>query len=244
MTTDRPGVFARFFGLLRGWATGWLRTREHRNPQAVYEEAISERVQQYRSLKEAVAGILYMRNKLEAELSERRAELARTQEDIRRAVRRNDDEAGLALITHKQMLVGDIERAEKEYQELCHEAEEAKANLVRFREEIRTLEREKGRMLASLANAKARRRMREALEGISVDADMRALESVREHVAKMVTHKELDGELDARGDLEARIRAIREEATSEAARRELDELKREMASRTIPASAQPVPVAG
>jgi len=244
MSTDRPGVFARFFGLLRGWATGWVRTREERNPKAVYEQAIGERVQRYRSLKEAVAGILYMRNKLEAEIVERRAELAGTHEDIRRAVRRHDDEAGLALIAHKQMLMGDIERAQKEYEALRSEAEEAKGNLVRFREEIRSLEREKGRMLASLANARARRHMQEALDGISVDADVRALESVREHVAKLMTHRELDAELDQQGDLAARIHAIREEASSEAARRELDELKRELALHTLPAQTQPVPVAG
>jgi len=244
MTTDRPGVFARFFGLLRGWAAGWVRTREQRNPQAVYEHAIGERVQQYRSLKEAVAGILYMRNKLEAELVEQQGELSRTRADIQRAVQRRDDEAGLALIAHKQVLLGGIDRAEQEYQALRSEAEEAKANLVRFREEIRALEREKGRTLASLANARVRRRMREALDGISVDADMRALESVREHVAKLVTHRELDTELDQPGDLESRIRAIRDEATSEAARRELEELKREMARYTLPAQAQPVPVSG
>ena len=48
----------------------WMRDREEDNPRAVYENAIQERVTQYRELKEAVAGILYMRNKLEAELEE------------------------------------------------------------------------------------------------------------------------------------------------------------------------------
>ena len=37
--------------------------------RAVYEQAIDERTRQYRQLKEAVAGILYMRNKLEAEIT-------------------------------------------------------------------------------------------------------------------------------------------------------------------------------
>ena len=68
--------------------------------------------------------------------------------------------------------------------------EDAKGNLIRFREEIRALEREKGRIVATLANAKARRRMAEALDGLSVDADMRALENVREHVARLATEVE------------------------------------------------------
>jgi phage shock protein A len=217
--------------------TGWVREREEDNPRAVYEAAIGERVKQYRELKEAVAGILYMRNKLEGELEERRAELSRTHEDIRRAVRRGDDEVAVTLIAHKQVLVGDIERAEKEYEGLRGEAEEAKGNLVRFREEIRALEREKGRIVATLANAHARRRMIEALEGISVDADMRALESVREHVARLQTEGSLDQELGGDYGLEARIRSIRQEASQEAARRELEELKRELRPLTLPAEA-------
>ena len=237
---DRPGFFARLSGLIRGLLTGWMRDREEDNPRAVYENAIGERVKQYRQLKDAVAGILYMRNKLEAELSERRAELARTLEDIRRAVRRGDDEVGMALIQRKQALVAEIERAEADYTGLKSEAEEAKGNLVRFREEIRSLEREKGQTLARIANASARRRIRNAIDGLSVDADMRALENVRTHVAKLATENELDKELGIAEDVSERIRAIRQEATDDGARRELEELKREMGQMTIQAEATEV----
>ncbi len=237
MTTHRPGFFGRLFGFLSGWATSWLRGREQQNPQAVFEHAISERVGQYRELKEAVAGILYMRNKIEADLQERRHELARTLEDVRRAVRRGEDEVALTLIAHKQALTEDIERAESEFAELRVEAEEAKGNLVRFREEIRALEREKGRIAVTLANARARRRMQEAIDGLSVDADMRALESVRGHVARLRTEGQLDRELGADSELEGRLRAIRRDATREAARQELERLKRQMTEAALPARA-------
>ncbi len=239
MTThQRPGFFGRLFGFISGWATSWIRGREEQNPQAVFENAISERVGQYRELKEAVAGILYMRNKLEGELEERRSELARTLEDTRRAVRRGEDEVALTLIAHKQALSEDIERAEQEFTSLQAEAEEAKTNLVRFREEIRSLEREKGRIVATLANATARRRMQEAIEGLSVDADMRALESVRGHVARISTEGQLDRELGGDDDvLKGKLRAIRQDATHEAARQELHRLKEQMTSAAIPASA-------
>jgi phage shock protein A len=185
-----------------------------------------------------------MRNKLEGELAQRRNELARTHADVRRAVERGDDEVGLALISHKQILVGDIERAEREYEGLRAEAEDAKGNLIRFREEIRALEREKGRIVATLANAKARRRMAEALDGLSVDADMRALENVREHVARLATEGALERELGTDSGLAARIREIREEANTDAARRELEELKRQLNPTEIPArSSEVVPVA-
>jgi phage shock protein A len=222
---------------MRGVFAIWMRDSEVRNPRAVYEQAINERTRQYRQLKEAVAGILYMRNRLEAEITDRRAEIARLHDDIRRAVRRGQDDLSLQLIAQKQSLMEDLERAERELEGVRAEAEEAKANLVRFREEIRTLTREKSRMLATLANAQARRRIQEAIDGLSIDADMKALESVREHVARLSTEGRLEHEL---GDasLRVRLRAIRDDARDEAARRELSELKQ----RILPDAVEPPPV--
>jgi phage shock protein A len=225
---ERPrSYFGRLRNLLRGMFAIWIHDTETQNPRAVYEQAINERTRQYRQLKEAVAGILYMRNKLEAEITERRADVARIHDDVRRAVRRGQDDVSLTLIAQKQTLMEELERAERELEGVRSEAEEAKANLVRFRDEIRSLMREKSRMLATLANAQARRRIQEALEGLSVDAEMKALESVREHVARLSTEGSLDREL---GDaaLRTRLRAIRDEAREEAARRELAEIKQQL----------------
>jgi phage shock protein A len=218
---------SRLRGLIHGIFAVWIKDSERQNPHAVYEEAIHQRTQQYRDLKEAVAGILYMRNKLEAEINERRAEIARLHDDIRRAVRTGQDELSVSLIARKQLLIEDLERAESELANVRAEAEEAKSNLVRFREEIRGLVQEKSRMLANLANAQARRRMNEAIEGLSIDADMKALEGVREHIARITTEGALEREI---GDVtvRTRIRAIRDEVRDEAARRELQELKQQL----------------
>jgi phage shock protein A len=167
------GLLGRLFSLIRGVFAVWIRDGEEQNPRAVYESAISEKTQQYHELKAAVAGILYMRNKLEAEISERRAEIARLHDDVRRAGRRGQDEIAVALIARKQVLREELERSERELASVRAEGEDAKHNLVRFREEIRGLVREKGRMLATLASAQARRRIQQALEG-SVDAEMRS----------------------------------------------------------------------
>jgi len=139
-TYERQGMFARFGSLVRGFFSGWVRGRENRNPELVYEQAIEGRVRQYRELKQAVAGILYMRTKLEAEITERRAEIARLHDDIRRCVRRGREEMAVTLIAQKQARFEDLERAEQELDGVRGEAVEAKQNLVRFREEIRTLE--------------------------------------------------------------------------------------------------------
>jgi len=222
--TRSKGPLGRLFSLIAGTLTAWVGDTENQNPRLVYEQAIEERKRQYRELKQAVAGILYMRNKLEAELSERRMELARLEEDIRHAVDGSSDEISLALIARKQNLLEQAEHAERELESICAEAEEAKLNLVRFREEIRGLVREKGHMLATLANAEARRRMTATLEGLSVDAEMKALEGVREHISRLSMEGSLDRELGDQA-LRTRVRAIRNEAREDAARRELVELK-------------------
>jgi len=245
---ERPrSLFARMRNLLNGMFSIWMRESEVQNPRAVYEQAINEKTKQYHQLKEAVAGILYMRNKLQAEISERRAEIARLHDDVRRAVRRGRDDLSVVLIAQKQQRMEELERAERELEGVKTEAEEAKNNLIRFREEIRGLVREKSRMLATLANAQSRRRIQQALDGLSVDAEMKALESVREHIVRVATEGTLDRELASDSVTHTRLRAIRDEAREEAARKELAELKQQMLPQStpppVPESEQEVPVA-
>ena len=189
-----------------------------------------------------------MRNKLESEIADRRAEIARLHDDVRRSVRRGEEETSLALIAHKQALFEDLERAEQELDHVRAQAEEAKTNLVRFREEIRSLVREKGRMLATLANARARRRLQAAIEGLSVDAEMDALENVREHISRVVMASEVNKELGEDGDaFRTKLRGFRDEARRESARHELESLRQELGASTLPAQVAErpaVPVAG
>ncbi len=96
----------------------------------------------------------------------------------------------------------------------------------------------------TLANARARRRLRVALDGLTFEAEMIALENVREHIAKIATEGELDQEIGDAGTRN-RLRALRDEARHEAARGELEQLKRELSSHTIPAQTREseIPVA-
>ena len=237
MTThmEDKGLFYRLRSLVRGVFSSWLQRREHRSPHAVYEQAIEERKNQYEELKRAVAGILYMRNKLEAEIRERSDEQTRAQDLIRRAVERGDDEVALELITQKDHLVDDLERARRELEEVATEVETAKGNLIKFRGEIRSLERERVRMMATLANVRARRRFQQIIEGLSVDGEMKARDGVREHIARLKTEGHLDQEMDDSA-LQARIRDLHREARHEGARKELEELKRRLRPQVLTVS--------
>ena len=183
-----------------------------------------------------------MRSKLEGEIVERRAEIARLHDDVRRAVRRGGDESALDLIQHKQKLFEELERAEAELEVVRSQAEEAKENLLAFREEIRSLVREKGHMLATLANAKARRRLQVAIEGLSVDTEMDALENVREHISRIAMEGQLNRELgEVGGDLRKQLREFRDEGRSEAARSELEALKRDLTNSALPSQSSQLP---
>ncbi len=218
-------ILARATNLLRGVLAQWIGHREQHNPAAVYEAAIQERMARYRTLREAAAGILYVRSKLGKQLEAESAELARLRRQLEIAVDNGDDRAALALITRRDGLDADVARLQAELAELTVEAEAAKANLVGFQTDIAALRDEKVRMLARLANAEVRLQLREKLNGLSTEADIQALEAVRDHINRQVTDAQIGRELGDR-DLEQRLAGIREAEAQAAARAQLDEIKR------------------
>jgi phage shock protein A len=218
-------IFARVHNLVRGALARWIRRRERRNPEAVYEAAIQARREQYGALRGAAAGVLYLRSKLTKELEAAAKELARTRAQLDVAVDGDDDDAALALIGRRDALATDVERLSAELAELTAEAETAKQNLIAFQGDIARLRDEKVRMLARLASAKARLRFQETLAGLAPDADIRALEGVREHVDRLVEETKIQRDL-ADGELERTLDRIRAAESDAARRAQLDALKR------------------
>ncbi len=233
------GFLARLSNLIRGMLGHWIGGREHRNPEAVYEAAIQQRLEQYTTLRGAAAGVLYMRSKLSRELERQSAELARVRRQLDVAVERGDDAAALVLIGRRNGLTGDVERLTGELAELEREAETAKRNLVAFQDEILRLRDEKVRMAVRLANARARLRLQETLSGLSPEADIRALDEVRDHVNRLVAEATLSRDVADAG-LAERLDRIRAAEADAGARAELEELKRSRAKlvpMVVPAAA-------
>jgi phage shock protein A len=218
-------ILARVRNLIRGVMAQWIRRREHRNPEAVYEAAIQGRLEQYARLRAAAAGVLYMRTKLARELEIRSDELGHVRRQLDLALERDDDEVALALIARRDAVDGDIARVTTELAELETEADVAKKNLATFHGEISRLRDEKTRMLARLANAKARLRLHETLSGLSTEADIHALDSVRDHVNQLLAEVDLAREAGDQ-DLARRLGAIRDAEAAAAARAQLEEMKR------------------
>jgi phage shock protein A len=226
-------IVARLWNLVRGTLATWVRRREHRNPDAVYEAAIQERVTQYGKLREAAAGVLYMRSKLAAQLARESGELGHVKRQLDIAVERDDDTAALALIPRRNGLQGEVERLTAEMSDLTKEADSAKQNLIAFQNEIVRLKEERVRMLARLANARARIRLQATLGGLAPDADIRALDEVRDHINRLVAETQIGREL---GDeaLEKRLTQIRDAEAEKTARAQLEELKRARRDRLVP----------
>ncbi len=228
--------FRRLFNLAGGKMSRWLKSREAHDPEAVYEAAIAQRVQRYQQLKTAAAGVIYMRNKLERELREKSSELDEVVEQSAQAADMNEDQVALVLIRRKHELEGECARLREELGELTREADDAKKNLLGFKGEIDKLKVEKVRMLARLRNAQARVKIQRALEELSYDEDVRALEETRESIqqtlAQAGVHRELQG-----AELSEKLEEIRRANAETKARAELEELKRRRRPPLVPMDA-------
>lgn len=224
------GFFDRLSNIWRGFLSLWVSDIESRNPEAVYEAAIDERVRKHRELKKAVSGIVYLRNKLSTELEAKERELKDVMTQLPVAIEDGEDEVALVLIQKKDELTGQIETLSDELKKVSDQAEEAKSGLLAFQSEIEKLKREKEQMLAKKANAVARIQIQETLDGLSTDADVKALDNVREHISKLQAEADIGSEIQ--GDsLDAKLQRIKDKAANSSAKSQLEEMKRQMAAR-------------
>ena len=135
----------------------------------------------------------------------------------------------MVLIQQKNQLAGDVERITADLNKTSRDADEAKASLVSFQGEIEKLKREKETMLARREDAKAKLSIQESLSGLSVDADIKALDGVRESINKLEAQADVAKEI-AGGGLESKLKKIKEATGQTAARNELEEIRRQMAA--------------
>jgi phage shock protein A len=224
---------SRLKSLIGGKFSRWLKAREAHDPEAVYEAAISDRIRHYQQLKNAAAGAIYMRNKLERELKDKSAELTEVAEQAGQAADLNEDQCAMILIRRKHELEADCQRVKEELSQLTVEAEDAKKNLVGFKSEIDKLKTEKVRMLARLRNAQARMRVERALEGLSYDEDLRALQEVRESIQQMLTRSGVNREIHG-SEIDQKLEEIRRRNAEAKVQAELDDLKRKRRPPLVP----------
>ncbi len=218
------GFFARLGNLWGGFLSLFVGNLEKDNPEAVYEAAINARKKQYAELKKAVSGIIVLRNKLAAELDEKQKQAADIDGQIAAAVEAEEDDVALVLLQRKDELTARIAQIDVELDAARQEAENAKASIITFQSEIEKLEREKVQMLAKKENAEARIKIQDSLDGLSMQADIKALDNVRDHISRLHAEADVNAEIGDAG-LNKKLEKIKAAAGTASARAQLEALK-------------------
>ena len=219
------GILDRFVNLWNGFWGIFLTSAEQKNPEAVYEAAIDAQIVQHGELKKAVAGIVHLRNKIANEIETKEALLKELTAQIAVAVDTGEDDAAMVLIQQKNELEPSLVSLQADRAKVEKQAEEAKDSLIAFRANIDKLKRERDEMLAKKASADAQIRIQTQLDGLSMEADMKALENVRESIHKRVAEADVGAEING-SSMEAKLRKIKAKTGDATARAQLEEMKR------------------
>ena len=224
----------RLANLWAGFISLWITDVEKKHPEIAYQNAIDSMIDKYGKLKSATASIMRRREEISARLSQDQGELAAVNADLNAALATGQDELGIVLIQKKNALEASIKVLEQDLELARTDAEEAKSSLLQVKGEIQKLRDEKGRMLAQMLSAQARLKIQNQLEGLSVDAEVRALDNVREHIKNTVAEAKLGTELRD-SDLDVQLAKLRQGSGAITARQQLEEMKRAKAGQAATA---------
>ena len=229
------GLISRLSNLWRGFLSLWISDIEKEHPEIAYENAINSMVGKYAKLKSATAAIIRRREDLDERVKKAHAEMVQTEAELNVAVETNQDDLAVILIQKKNQLSALLEELKTDAQTAQRDADGAKAALIGVQGDIRKLKAERDTMLARMQSAQARVRIQEQLEGLSVDAEVKALDNVREHIKNTIAEANLGQEL-ADSSLDTRLAALRTQAGDVQAKQQLAELKAKRAAQQAAAS--------
>ena len=228
------GLFRRLGNLWRGFLSLWIADIEKEHPEIAYENAINSMIGKYTKLKTATAAIIRRREDIDARNKAATAELAQVEGQLNAAVETNQDDLAVVLIQKKNDLIKELGDLRTELGVAQQDADSAKSSLLTVQAEIKKLKAERDSMLAKLQSAQARIRIQGQLDGLSVDAEVKALDNVRDHIKTTIAEANLGREL-SESSLDARLATLQNQAGEVLARQQLADLK---AKRAAQAAAQ------
>jgi phage shock protein A len=218
------GFFGRLSNLWRGFVSLWISDVEKKHPEIAYENAINSMIEKYSQLKHATAAIIRRREDITARLAAKSGELTQVEADLQTAVDSNQQDLGLVLIQKQKALAEEVAGLKADMATAVTDADSAKASLVQVQSEIKALKAEKDNMLAKMASAEARVRIQGQLDGLSVDAEVKALDNVREHIKNTIAEANLGKEL-GESDLDTRLKALRRQTGEATSKSEWERLR-------------------
>ena len=221
-------LFTRLGNLVRGFMSLFVSGLEQQHPEIAYENAINTMVEKYNKLKNATAGLIRLREDAADRLQKSQAQQRELSAMLEEAMATNQDDLAVELIERKEAVDAEIASLEAELAAAEKDVDTAKTALTEVKGEIAKLKTEKDRMLAKMQSAQARTRINDQLEGLSVDAELRALENVRTGIKDTIAKAKLGDEL-RESDLDVRLKALKAGSSKSTARAKLDALKKERA---------------
>ena len=222
--------FARVGNLFKGFMSLWIQDVEKDHPEIAYQNRIDAMVTKYAKLKDVTSAVLRRREDIDARKTKTEEELKRVAADLDAAVATNQDDLAVVLIQKKEALEATLASLTVEFDQSKRDAEEAKTSLNSMKADIGKLKDERDAMLAKLQSAQARIQIQDQLEGLSVEADMRALDNVREHINNTVARAKLGAEM-ADSDLDSKLAELRKTSGAISARAKLEQLKQAQAAK-------------
>ncbi len=221
---EGAGFFRRVANLWKGFVSLWISDIEKDHPEIAYENAINGMIEKYSMLKKATAAIIRRREDISERLGTLQKDLAQVAGDLNVALETNQDDLSVVLIQKKNALEKEVGDLRSDLDVAQKDADSAKASLMNVQGEIKKLKAEKDNMLAKMASAQARIRINEQLDGLSVDAEVKALDNVREHIKNTIAQANLGAELKST-DLDERLKGLRQASGDVTAKQQLAELK-------------------
>jgi phage shock protein A len=218
------GVFVRLVNLWRGFVSLWISDVEKDHPEIAYENAINSMIEKYSRLKSATAAILRRREDLDARVAQATKDLAQTEAELNTAADTNQDDLAVVLLQKKNQLTQDLAEMRSDLDTAQKDATAAKNSIFGVQAEIKKLKAERDVMLARMQSAQARIRIQDQLEGLSLDAEVKALDTVREHIKNTIAQANLGDELSS-SSLDSRLAALRTQTGDAQAKQQLAELK-------------------
>jgi len=222
-------MWKRLTNLWKGFLSLWISDIEKEHPEIAYENAINSMVEKYSKLKTATAGIIRRREELDERYKRANAELAQTEAELETAVNTDQDDLAVILIQKKNQLAADVGELKVEMEQARGDADAAKNSLLGVQSEIRKLQSERESMLAKMQSAQARIKVQGMLDGLSVDAEVKALDNVRQHIKTTIAEANLGKEL-SESSLDSRLAALRNQTGDVQAKQELAALKAKKAA--------------
>jgi len=221
--------FSRLTNLWRGFVSLWISDIEKNHPEIAYENSINGLTDKYVRLRGATAAIIRRRDEINGRVETARKALTQTSTDLEAALQTNQDDLSIVLIQKKNALEAELAELAAEATQAGTDADDAKNSLLMVKSEIEKLKTEKDRMLAKMQSAQARLQIQSQIEGLSVDAEVQALDKVREHIKNTVAEASLGKELQD-SDLDVRLKNLQRTSASVTAKAQLEEMKRQRAA--------------